>query len=119
MDQSTLENWLDAKATLDAAKKSEMELRKQICDELLADKPEGTNNFNLFGYDIKAVKKFTYSLDPDFDDTMLTDDEKECIRFKPSLVLGRYKKLIEPGALDDYVTVTEATPTLSISLNEE
>lgn len=112
--QELLENWLDAKATLDAAKKEEADLRSQICLSLLEGKTEGTHNFSMFGYDLKAVKKLNYTLDANIDVALLTEEEQECIKFKPSLLMKNYKACVDTSILDEYISVKDGMPTLSI-----
>jgi len=110
---------MDFKATLEAAKKQEMDLRLEICDELLEDKEEGTHNFQIAGYDLKTAVKFNYKLNPEVEDAALTQEELDCIKYKPSLVLSGYRKLEESDNIDEYITVTPATPSLAISWEDE
>lgn len=115
--QTTIEAWIDSKASLDAAKEQEMELRTRIADSLLAGKEEGTHNFEMYGYKLKLGNKFNYKLDPNVDMTILSDLEKSVIVHKPSLLLKDYKMLVDSPNLDEFITVNQATPTLKIDLD--
>lgn len=104
---------------LSEVKEKEMELRLDICSEILKGKKVGTNNFTEGGLKIKAVKKVNHKLDEDelsevYDD--MSDEETACIKFKPSLIKKNYDALAESPILDEVLTVEDATPSLKITL---
>ncbi len=117
MDSRTYNNWIEAKAQLDKWKKQESDLRKKICTHFLEGQVVGTHNFTKGDYLIKAVKKITTSIDEEalsavWDD--LTEDEQECVKFKPSIVSKAYKECDEHTTLDQAITTKPAMPGLTI-----
>jgi hypothetical protein len=61
-----LQAWADAQKALKEAKDFEMLLRKYIVKRAFPEPAEGTNTQELGnGYELKAVVKFNYKLDPD------------------------------------------------------
>ena len=117
---SLYEEWLEASAELKRAKKRELELRNAICPDVLGDKIEGAVTYYKDGFKVNAVAKLTRTLDREqlealWDD--LTEEEQECIDYKPSLVLSKYKKIEEKGGLlMEAVTVKPAQSTLKIEI---
>ncbi len=117
-----IEQWLKAKEQLDDAKAFEKELRDDICDHYLDKKEFGTHNFIEFGYKIKAVRKANYSFDEEelkgiYDD--LTSYEKKCVKYKPSLILKEYNKLLDSEKIDEVISVKDGQATLDIEFEEE
>ena len=103
-------------------KSHEMELRRKICDVLLEGKDRGTHNFVMHGMRIKSIKGFNISLDKaalEYGYDNLTPEEKALIKFEPKLIGGEYNKsMVDTTELDQYLTVTPASPTLTIELGE-
>ena len=102
-----------------AIREKEVELRKKIASYLLKGKGEGTHKFDFGDFEVKAVKKMNYSLDDDLLSTLwedMSNEEREAVKFKPSLVIREYKQ-IEPESretLDLCVVVKPGMPTISI-----
>lgn len=121
-----IEEWTELQEQLKRVKKQEMDLRVDICSELAADKPVGTHNFDKGVYKVKVKIGENINIDDDLYFEMLpfmTAEEKECVKLKPNLKITEYKKLIqseeyESGQLDNCITVTPATPTLEVKINE-
>ena len=119
-----LEEYTHTKSQLDKFKAKEMKLRLELASHYLHGKKVGTHNFNDEFAKVKAVKKVTTSLDADqlsalFDD--FTNEERECITFKPQLIMKEYKLLSEDerDLLDMCIVVKPATPAFSVKLFEE
>lgn len=119
-----LEDYRVMKAALAELKVTEMELRVDICEELgINELSAGTHNFEwadsgLLG---KMSKKLNYKIDSDaYNDVkeLLTEDEVACLKWTLDLRVGPYKKLADSDTLDMIITVTNAAPTLEISLEE-
>lgn len=114
------EQWLQAAADLKRMKGEELALRLEICKDVLGDKLEGTQNefADNHRFKITATAKLNRTIDRSVLETIwedLTDEERQCIDYKPSLVLGNYRQIEEEGGkLIDAVTVKPATPTLKI-----
>lgn len=110
--------WLVANTALKNAKAEELRLRKIICGDLLSDKLEGSLTTRTDDMVITTTARLTRTLDAAVLDTVwddMTDDEKACITYKPSLVLASYKKLeLDGGALMEAVTVKPALASLKI-----
>jgi len=119
IDEGKIESWMEKKTFLDVAKKAEVDARTEICDELLQDKEIGTHKFEIGPYNVKATKNVNTKLDKDELDEVnedLSEDEAFCIRIKPELKMGEYKKLApeERRTLDECIIVTPGAPTLEV-----
>lgn len=121
---SKLEDYRIMKANLAALKAAEMELRVDICSELdIESLSAGTYNFEWAesGLAGKMAKKLNYKIDAGLLEEVkdiLTEDEKDCIKWTPTIRLGEYKKLADSDNLDIIITVTNAAPTLEITLED-
>jgi hypothetical protein len=128
------QNWLNAKATLDAAKETEAQLRRELV-AFVADpnKISGTENIELGnGYKLKAVKKINYTFVSnkegidvaDAVDDVLTEIEnlgadgkfiaERLVKWKPELSLSEYKLLDAKckALIDSVIQTKEGLPTL-------
>jgi hypothetical protein len=103
----------------------EKELRKQVFNALFPSPEEGTNHLTLpDGTEIKAVYKLNRTLDeaPLASTLQLLRergfDADSLVTWKPSLVLGAYRKLdgTTLGIFNSVVTTKPALPTLEIKL---
>jgi hypothetical protein len=117
--QTKIEIYNTIKQTLDNAKEQEAKLRIEILDELFPAAGEGTLNTFVEGYKVKGVFGLNYSVDQDKLDEVLhimTDDERDCIKYKASLSLTAYKRLdaTERTLLDECISVKPAMPSLKI-----
>jgi len=112
------QEWLEASAALKKAKKVELELRNSICADRLKDRLEGAKTTVEDGFKITATARLNRSVDRAILETIwddLTDREKECVDYKPSLVLKNYKLVeAEGGKLLEAVTVKPAQASLKI-----
>lgn len=114
-----LQDWQKAKDTLAEAKEKEMELRREICSEILGDKLKGTVHLKKFGLDAAAAGKLNTSLDADSLKPIfkkLSPEEKACIKYKPELIAKQYKLLPDDSILHQAVTSKPGTPSLTIKV---
>lgn len=119
-----LNEYIESKARLDKYKKLESKLRIQLLEELFPSGEVGTHTAAVDGLSIKGVFKMSYKLDQAEylnNAEHFTDEEMECIKVTPSLVLAKYKGLEEDerSVLDDCVTVSHAMPTIKIEVIDE
>lgn len=111
-----LELWKTKSDLLKILKVEEMELRKEICSEIST--AIGTTRSEFLGKTVKSVQKLSLSIDEAALGTiweMLPPEEKACIRLKPTLKAGPYKKLEENSILHEAVISKLGAPTLEIA----
>ena len=117
IDKDVLEEWIDAAASLKAAKAEEMELRKGICEILQeADSRYGTLNFDVHGFKLKATFGLSYKIDEEALEAIqadLSEADLACIRWKPQLDVAAFKAL-GSDLLNSVVIVTPAAPSLKV-----
>lgn len=129
--------WQELKDAVEKAKEAEMEMRKYIVKRAFPNATEGTNKIELGqGYELKAVVKYNYNLDPDLDKVEAALDDianlgnegaflaDRLVKWSASFLLTEYRKLSEPDAteiqkkikkrIDEVLTITDAAPTLEI-----
>jgi len=118
------EEYLHAKEQLAFWKKKELAHRLEILEEIFEEGALGTVNAYHEGYDVKGTFKNTLSLNAkalEEVSSSLTQAEKMCLVYKPSINLSEYNDL-EPEQrelLDECITVKPALPTLTIKANED
>lgn len=111
--------WDQKSNELKELKKLEMDLRIQICEVLLRGKGIGTHNFEFIGANVKAVKKNSMRVITEEFESLrdcLSEDERNCITFKPFLSRSKYVKLEDSSTLDECLMVKPAIPTLSVKI---
>jgi hypothetical protein len=113
-----IESYRFAKKQLADYKKLESELRIELLSAAFPDGNVGTHTVETGLLSIKGSFKNTFTLDKNIEEVMdsLSDAEKACIGFKPSLKLAVYNEL-EPELkeeLDKWLTVKPAMPTVKI-----
>lgn len=132
-----LQEWLNAKNAMDAAKNLEMELRKQVVAAFPfpAGAKEGTHRIDLnAGYQLKVVLKQNYNLDNKngatdkalaaWEEAGKTDVEKalrsaiadRLVKWKPELSITEYRLLDAAAlaALQPVLTITDGSPALEL-----
>ena len=112
--------WKEMSDSLSAIKADEAALRRELCAELLGDK-QGNFKETLEeqGLRVVATSKTSTSLDERVLQQLmggLSDAEKSCVKYKPSLIAAMYKVLPEGSILHEAVTVKPAMPTLSVEV---
>lgn len=112
-----IERWIDAQETLKAVKEEEMQLRREICDAIQLENPGlGTKTATLEDFRLTATFGITYKIDDDKLGEVfhqMSPEERECIRYKPSLDVTRFKK-IESDLLNEVVIAQQSAPTLKV-----
>lgn len=111
----SIKQWITLAAQLKTAKKLEMALRKEINNEILGKDKIGTMHA-AFG-EIEVTCSVTDSLSVGKEDLMvnqkyLTEQEKGCIVWKPSIDKAKYKKLPKDCALRQIVVMKLDAPTV-------
>jgi hypothetical protein len=123
MNKATLEKYLDAKSNLTYYKALEKELRIEIAEELFPNAVEGTHNLLKGDYIIKGGFKLNYKIDQEmlagYEDAF-SEEEENCIRYKPELIMKDYKELDEDERtnLDNCLVITPGLPSIKITVAE-
>ncbi len=112
-----LEEYRVMKEDLAQLKQDEMDLRVEIADEIGKGLDAGTHNFSKYaGLKVKLVSKLAYSIDKNIlEGIVLSEEEAECIRWKPELNLTKFKQ-VDTDALDDAITIKPGAPTITVEL---
>lgn len=112
------EEWLEVSDQLRTLKAQELKLRNRIATPLLSDKVEGTVTDTNTKYKITATARVNRVVDREVLEAIwedLTAQERECIDYKPNLVLSNYKPYeISGGKLMEAVTVKPGQASLKI-----
>jgi len=118
LNKETFLKWAKISADLKKIKAEEAALRKKLCSELFNNR---TGEFKEVWEDddivVKGESKVTRNIDKVALLSMsseLTDEERECIKYTPELVLRPYRKLPEDSKLHEIITEKPAMPTLSL-----
>jgi hypothetical protein len=117
MDKDKVITWMEAALKLAAAKTHEMELRQDICKEVLDGKLKGVKHLIVEGLDVAATGKINTTLDPELLESIWNDlpqQERDCVVQKPSLVAKNYKGLSDDSLLHQAVTTKPGAPSLSV-----
>lgn len=117
MDKTKIQEWLSIKEEIEELQKKERELRVVIARHVLDGKVEGSRTDVIDGIKLSATGVVSYKLDQAelsiiYDD--LSDDEKECVRYKPELNLKNYRKLSADCELSRVITSREGMPQLKV-----
>lgn len=121
-----IHKWKELSTRLKQIKEEEADLRRAICEEIIAG-AEMTNGRvtvkdYLDDYAVKAVQTLSYTIDVAALGTIwegLSQAEQDAVVMKPSLSLAAYKKLPEDALLHEAVVSRLAMPTLSAELRGE
>jgi len=116
---SIYDEHMAAKSKLDFWKKKELELRNEILESMSGEKDEGVVTLDEKEFQIKATYVMNRVIIKDVFDSVynkLSDEEKECIKFKPEVVLKNFRKLEDKGesALLDAVTLKPGQGSIKI-----
>jgi hypothetical protein len=112
--------WHTLAQQLKEIKAEEMQLRKEICGHILQNKvPPCSDVLTFSGSDtiLEAKQTVSHNIDEAALQSMVGDldlEERNCIKYKPSLVLRPYKKLPDTSILHDAVIVKPSAPTLKV-----
>lgn len=106
-------------------KKKESDLRDEICEAYKSQgfNTAGTHTFYSDNLEIKMALGISYSLDVDAlekDKDSLSQEERDCIKYTPSIIMDNYNALLgDDLLLDEYIITKDKKPTLKITLSEE
>lgn len=113
------QEWLEMSEELHTLKRRELALRNEL---IVTDKLEGSTTTHPTGYKVTVTARLTRTIDRPVLEAIwdeLTDTEKECIDYKPSLVLANYRSIEESGGkLMEAVTVKPAQASLKVLVEE-
>lgn len=111
-----IEKWVDLYEQLKILKDQEVNLRKEICEEIFNGERK-TKKVNIGPYKVKAVYKINSRIDEAAYtnlEPMLSTQEKEAIRIKFDLVQSKMKKLDLDSLLMQCIIQKPGTPTLEV-----
>lgn len=118
---SKIEKWKALALQLKAVKEEELQLRKELAAEVIANTEMKNGMVTVRevvdGYPCKAVQALNHRLDLGVLGSIwenLTEVEKAVVKMKPTLQTGPYKKLPEDSLLHEAVVSSLATPTLEV-----
>lgn len=117
MNKYIIREWEISKRKLDIAKAKELERRQAICDYILAGKTKGSKKTTIDGITLTATAKTNTTIDEPLLKTLwgsLSPEEKQAIKFKPSLRSKEYKQLPENCEMQKAITQKPGTPTLKV-----
>ena len=113
--------WKELELSLKVLKSKEADMRRVICSYIINKKEmvkgRVTVKDRVEGYDVKATQTLNYSFDLAVLGTVwkeLTQAEKDCVKMKPEIVLGDYKKLPDDSLLHEAVITKLGMPTLDV-----
>lgn len=112
----TIRHWISLAAQLKSVKEQEMSVRKEINNDILGVNKVGTSHMAM--HHIEVTCTVTEKLETKKEDVMsvmeeLTDAEKECIIWKPSIQKALYDKLPEDAILRTVVTAKPNAPKVT------
>lgn len=112
------DEWLHSKNEADRWKRTELELRNDVVAEFIKENEFGSFKFDDEEYLIKIVKGLSKSLDEATLETIkpnLSDEELNCLKYKPSLVAKELKELTGHELLFEAITEKPRQATLKIT----
>lgn len=113
-----IKEWHDIKMQLTELQGHERTLRVKIAEAVLDGKKEGSKTEEIEGYKVTATGVLSYNIDKDelaIIEDDLNDEERECLRYKPELILKDYRAL-RGSQLAKVVTVREGIPQLKVKI---
>ena len=119
-----IEKYIEAKSKLSFYKKLELKLRNEILESQFPSACEGTHNAEVDLFQIKGSFSNSMSIDKDAledNEEFLSDEEKACIVYKPSISVTEYKKLRDNDKIliDDIIVIKPKQASLTITMLEE
>jgi hypothetical protein len=114
-----IHKWKELSLKLKRIKEEEADLRREICQVVIADAEMKNGRVTVKDYydgmEVKATQTLSYTIDVAVLGTVwehLSPEEQDAIVMKPSLSLAKYKKLPEDSLLHEAVISKLAMPTL-------
>lgn len=116
--ENMIAQWKQMSKDLAELKREEMKLRKTICNKILngMGRP-ATKTVKIAGERVQAKALVTLNLDESSLNAFfkeLNDQEKSAVKYKPGLIMARYKDLPGSSLLHEAVIEKPAAPTLKI-----
>jgi hypothetical protein len=103
-------------------KKMEMDLRLEVAEEI-SNNQSGVHKWEAETVKVKVTNGLNYRLDKEILERnwdMMSQDERDCVRFKPELNLRDYKQMSDDvELLEEAITITPAAPVVDIKFTEE
>jgi len=123
MDKKKLLEWKTMDAALKALKEREMDLRKEIVNEIVTN-IKGKVSLNMDGLKVKASKVVNTKIalkGDDFYDVFdtLSDEEKACFVFKPDIVAKNLKALEDRKNVNAMLESKPGAPKLIVEFSKE
>lgn len=116
--QEKIEAWAQLDSALKKIKSDELKIRKEICTEVFKGRQGAfTEKVDIGHSVITASSKTTLSIDEELLENIwdeLDDDERACIKYKPSILKTNLKVISDESEIYDCITEKPATPSLTI-----
>lgn len=113
LDIDSIKHWLALKAQMASVKKQEMELRKQLVSSFAPFVKAGTSHTQVGNIMLTAsVSERLTTKREDIMGLLLNDQEKECIKWTPTIDKKQYDQLPQDSQLRTVVTLKLGAPTL-------
>ena len=117
MNEKVVKEWIFTKDKLTQAKEQELKLRKEICEHILQEKIKGSKKGSIGVYVLVASAKLNNKLDAELLESIwkeLSEKEKACIKYKPSLIAKEYNSLDGAVKLHRCIDSKPGTPSLTL-----
>ena len=117
VNEKVVKEWIFVKDKLTQAKEHELKLRKEICEHILQGEIKGSKKRTIGNYVLTASAKLNIKINAELLGTIwekLSNEERICIRYKPSLVAAEYKKLKGVMVLHRCIDSKPGTSTLAL-----
>jgi hypothetical protein len=112
--------WLALDQELKVLKAKEQMLRKELCEELFEGRVgEFKVDVDTDIYEVRATSKVNRKIDEQVYFSIseeLSKEEKDCIKFKPSLDVRKWRKLPEDCILNEAIVESPAMPVLEVTV---
>lgn len=115
IDVKSVKLWISLAAQLKSVKKQELDLRKEINSVILGEDKAGTKHaaFGLMEVTCSVSERIVVKKEDILSNIeSLTEEDKQCIIWKPSIVKNSYDKLPPGSILRRLTTLTLGAPTI-------
>lgn len=111
-----IKKWKRLQATLKTIKAQEMELRKELCKDILQGKL-GTVNTVVDKFKLKAAQQTRLKVDSEALQAIwsdLTPEEQNSVKWSPEVIKSKYNALSDKDMINSVITTVPNAPTLKI-----
>ena len=120
IDEDYVSKFREYQKQIKLANKQLADAKKAIVAYVMQGKQHGTSHIDFESLEVKATIGLDYKVDKDILlNTPMTDEEKNCIEWKPVIKATAYKELVDtenhPTALQNIVVIKPKSPTLEIN----